>query len=150
MDDTLYRFQSLDTLIEEVHTLFDQWERSEHRPPAIALRTMYLVKLAVHEWVANLIQHASFNHAPPQVQLRIRPSGSDVCCMIADNSDGFDLQAYFETAPSALQAFPERGTGLLILQSCTEELSYERTSDGFNRLSFRVSADQDSWLSILY
>jgi serine/threonine-protein kinase RsbW len=150
MDDTLYRFQSLDTLIEEVHSLFDSWEQSERRPPAVSLRTVYLVKLAIHEWVANLVQHASFDDSSPQVHLRIRPADSDLYCMIADNSDGFDLQAYFDEAPSALQAFPERGTGLLILQSCTEELSYERTADGFNRLSFRVSADQDSWLSIQF
>jgi serine/threonine-protein kinase RsbW len=150
MDDTLYRFQSLDTLIEEVHDLFDRWEHTEHRPPSVSIRTMYLVKLAVHEWVANLVQHASFDGGTPRVHLRIGTDGGDVRCMIADNSSGFDLQAYFDQAPSALQAFPERGTGLLILQSCTEELSYERAPDGFNRLSFRVSADQDSWLSIQF
>ena len=149
MDDTLYYFRSLDTLIEEVHDLFDRWERPGEHPQGVELRTMYLVKLAVHEWVANLIQHATFA-ASPHVRLRLRADGGDVCCTIADNSDGFDLDEYYAQAPATLPTFPDRGTGLLILQSCTEELSYRRSNDGFNILSFRVAADQDSWLSIQF
>ena len=150
MDDTLYRFQSLDTLIEEVHDLFDRWEHPESSSAEIDMRLMYVVKLAVHEWMANLIQHATFNSDQPYVDLRIHAEPSGASCTIADNSLGFDLEAHLDQAPNAIQAFPERGTGLLIIQSCTQDLSYERTSDGYNRLSFCVSADQDSWLSIQF
>jgi len=150
MDDTLYRFNSLNTLIEEVHDLFDRWAHTEPSSSEIDLRVLHLVKLAVHEWMANLIQHATFNSTTPCVHLRIRVEPGGAACMIADNSQGFDLKTRLEQAPDAIQAFPERGTGLLIIQSSTEDLSYERTSDGYNRLSFCVSADRDTWLSIQY
>lgn len=145
-----YQFRSFDTLIDQVHGLFDAWEAESVFPDAIGLRTVYLLKLAVHEWLANLIQHADFNGAAPHVAMCVHSEGNALHCRIEDNSKGFDLNAYLSNAPPAIDAFPERGTGLLILQSCTEDLTYESLDSGVNRLSFTVSANQDPWLSIQF
>ena len=150
MEAYTYRFHAIDTIVDEVHRLFDEWESEGAEPPIDSVRTLYMLKVAVHEWVANLVQHAHFEDVEPYVALHLQGEEDRLRCHIDDNSTGFDLGSYYASIPEALQTFPERGTGLLILQSCTEDLHYLRLPDGTNRLTFLVSTDQDPWLSIQF
>ncbi|MDX1546254.1 MAG: ATP-binding protein [Rhodothermales bacterium] len=148
MDAQTHHFRNLDTVIDQVHGLFDAWE--ELLPPRIDVNLLYQLKLAVHEWLANLVQHANFETEAPDVSLTVEPDGDRLRCVIEDNSDGFVLDAHLEIEPEYLDSLPERGMGLLILKICTEKLEYQRSEyGGFNRLAFYVSAEQEAWPDIL-
>jgi serine/threonine-protein kinase RsbW len=146
MDSVTHHFQDLDTLIEQVHDLFDTWEGKAYSPDAQALTTLYQVKIAVHEWLANLVQHANFEDETTEVSMRIERMDNRIFCVIEDNSDGFVLDEHLEIEPEYLESLPERGMGLLILKICTEDLLYKSGDfEDNNRLEFYVSADQDQW-----
>ena len=154
MDSQTYHFQDLDTIVDQVHALFEVWE-AEHLPAAMDVGLLYQTKLAVHEWLANLVQHANFETEVSDIALTIQPVQERICCIIEDNSDGFVLDTHLEIEPDYLDSLPERGMGLLILKICTEDLTYQRSElGGYNRLQFYVSADhsadEDSWTPIPY
>lgn len=150
MDTQVHYFINLDTLISELYTLFDQWEQEEYLDDDVKFRTFYLFRLATHEWLANLIQHANFQGERPQISFKASFEENRVQCIIEDNAEFFDLEGYLRQTPNVLDAFPERGMGLLILRSCTQDLSYTEVRPHVNRLSFLVSADQDPWLNIQF
>ena len=147
MDSHKHQFLNLDTVIDKVHALFDAWETEGYLPSSVNVATLYQLKLAVHEWLANLVQHANFEGDSTTVTLKVEPVDDRLFCVIEDNSDGFVLDSHLNIEPEYLDSLPERGMGLLILKICTEELTYERTeARGYNRLHFYVSAEQDPWL----
>lgn len=148
MDYISHRFHDPDTLIDRVHGLFEQWEADGTFSPQLDAISLHRLKLAVHEWLANLIQHAEFDHRTPEVTLHLRTDGRYVQCAIDDNSEGFDLDRHLSARREILDAFPERGMGLLMIKSCTEDLSYRQLGPALHRLEFSVSADQDPWLNI--
>jgi serine/threonine-protein kinase RsbW len=138
------RFTDLGTVIDQLHTLFGVW----HRESLMYAHSLDLMKVAVHEWVANLVQYADFQGRHPEIYLEVSPNGQEVHCRIEDNSEGFDLAAQLLQKAGNLSAFPERGMGLLMLQACSDNLTYTRTEIGRYRLEFSVSAAQDPWLNI--
>ena len=147
MDSQTHHFLNLDTIIDQTHALFDAWEAEESLPAMTRLATLYQLKLAVHEWMANLVQHANFEDDPTRVSLTVKPVGDRLFCAIEDNSDGFVLDSHLNIEPEYIDSLPERGMGLLILKICTEDLTYQRNEEGgCNRLAFYVSAEQDPWL----
>ncbi len=148
MHSAIQCYNDLDTLIDEVHGLFERWDTGDLLPSGVDLDTLQLVKLAVHEWLANLVQHADFAGHQPEVRVNITPHPEEVHCIIIDNSTGFDLYAQLGIREALLQPCPERGMGLLMLDACTRELSYAATTEGHFRLEFTVTADQDPWLNI--
>jgi serine/threonine-protein kinase RsbW len=131
-----------------VHALFDHWENSGIFSPAFDADKVQLMKLAVHEWLANLVQHADFKDRTPDIRLDIMPNGKRVRCVIEDNSEGFDISNRMDERREALSGGPERGMGLLILDAATEYMHYNRDDSGRCRLEFSVSADTDPWLNI--
>ena len=146
MDSVTHHFQDLDTLIEQVHDLFDTWEGDAQLLGSFSLTTLYQVKIAAHEWLANLVQHANFEQDTTDVSLLIKPVDDRIFCAIEDNSDGFVLDEHLEIEPEYLDSLRERGMGLLILKICTEDLLYHgENMEANNRLEFYVSADQDQW-----
>jgi serine/threonine-protein kinase RsbW len=145
---TQQHFRDLESVIDEVHALFDHWENSGIFSPAFDQDKVLLMKLAVHEWLANLVQHADFGGKPPEILLQVTPNGKRVRCIIEDNSKGFDIQSHFEKRRNELKVMPERGMGLLMLDAATEYMRYGQNGDGRHRLEFSVSADQDPWLNI--
>lgn len=146
MDSQTYHFHDLTTVIDQVHGLFETWEAEPPSSVATDHGLLHQLKLAVHEWLANLVQHASFENGLTQVSLTIRPEDDGVECVIEDNSNGFVLDAHLNIEPEYLDSLPERGMGLLILKICTDGLTYQRSEyGGYNRLQFFVSADQDAW-----
>ena len=147
-DYKTYHFSGSHKMIDEIHALFERWDSKQPFDPPIEPSLLHTVKLAVHEWLANLVQHASFNGNQPQVSLAFRPNGSHLHCVIEDNSEGFDLDGQLSARPEILDAFPERGMGLLMIKACTEHLVYSECAQGSHRLEFSVSADHDPWLNI--
>lgn len=145
---TRQHFQDLERVIDEVHALFDHWESSGIFSPAFDADKVQLMKLAVHEWLANLVQHADFSGRTPDIRLDIMPNGKRVRCVIEDNSNGFDIVTRMDERRRALPGMPERGMGLLILDAATEYMHYHRDDAGRHRLEFSVSADKDPWLNI--
>lgn len=153
-----HRFVELDTLIDGLHALFEQWLASAEVPrpsptegdggTRVAVETLEQLRLATHEWLANLIQHADFEGRSPDIRLSARLNAHSVECVIEDNSAGFDMERQLQLREERLEALPERGMGLLMLRACAQDLVYECTPGDVNRLTFVISADQDPWLNI--
>lgn len=137
IDDASYDTACLSHLIDHVHSVFDAPER----PQGVGMLSAdhwLISKLLVHEWVANLVQHAQFGDRNPEIVINFESAGngSTVRYVIEDNSMGFDLATYLEGQTSVREPLPERGMGLLILSTCSEEIVYRRVNEGKNRLEF--------------
>lgn len=148
MVTTRHRFSDLDNVMDEVHSLFEHWEEDGLFEPLFDRDKIQLIRLAVHEWMANLVQHADFSDRTPEIILDLHPNGERVRCVIEDNSEGFDLDVKLLDRMNGLDKYPERGMGLLMLNAATEFLDYRRGTNGHHRLEFSVSADDNPWLSI--
>lgn len=135
-----HRFEDLESMIDQVHRLFDKWEQDWLCANG-SRESLYRAKLAVHEWLANLVQHAQFPEKP-EVLLKVKREEGDLECVIEDNSNGFDLAGQMQSRHKLAEAFPERGMGLLLLQACAQDLSYRRVEEGRQRLRFRVADGQ--------
>jgi serine/threonine-protein kinase RsbW len=130
MEPVSHRFDRLGTSIDELHALFDAWAQDNPFAPSLGAYGLEVMRLAVHEWVANLVQHASFGGREGLIQLDLVPHPQRLRCFIADNSEGFDFdgqlgvqramvrQGYLNGLP------PERGRGLMMLAAFTEGLTY--------------------------
>jgi serine/threonine-protein kinase RsbW len=148
MTSTKLRSRDLTTLIDHVHEFFESWESRADGVASFDPDTLQRTKLAVHEWLANLIQHAEFDNRVPDIRIEFRPNGQSIQCVIEDNSAGFDLDGQLHIRKNALDVCPERGMGLLMLQACTAGLSYYQTDNDRQCLEFEVSSAQDPWLNI--
>ncbi|MEL6445293.1 MAG: ATP-binding protein [Bacteroidota bacterium] len=148
---TLHRFTDLDSVIDEVHGLFSHWQEAGTFEPSLSSFMLEVVKLAVHEWVANLVQHAQFGGTAPEIALSMWPGADRLRCTIEDNSQGFDLQRQLTLQTLHLTGHkpPERGRGLLMVMACTNDLSYTTTSEGRQRLEFWIDgADDDLCMTV--
>jgi anti-sigma regulatory factor (Ser/Thr protein kinase) len=137
-----HRFTRLDQAIDEVHALFDAWAESGALATALDEDGASVLRLAVHEWVANLVQHAAFP-AGAEVTLDVDVAGDAVRCVVEDTSVGFDFAGQVEQQHAIFNAPApsERGRGLLMLITCTEDLSFRpATADSRQRISFSVRA----------
>jgi serine/threonine-protein kinase RsbW len=148
MEVTRQQFQQLDAVIDELHGLFELWEREDALLSHLDPDTIQLFRLAVHEWVANLVQHADFGEREPEITMDVIPNGRRVRCIIEDNSEGFPFPEQIDVQRNALTPFPERGMGLLMLNAATEYFEYSQTREGRRRLEFTVSSEADPCLDI--
>jgi len=148
MEVTTQHFHGLDAIMDELHALFDTWESDGALHSHLDANTVQLLRLALHEWVANIVQHADFADNEPRVTLQIVPNGRRVKCIVEDNSNGFPFMKELALRERALEPFPERGMGLLMLDAATESFTYAHSEDGRQKLEFTVSGDKESWLNI--
>ncbi|GMQ82511.1 MAG: ATP-binding protein [Rhodothermia bacterium] len=148
MEITRQSFQELDGVIDDLHKTLDRWESNGAFTSELEPDTVQLVKLAIHEWVANLVQHADFGDVRPEIILDIYPNGQSIRCVIQDNSQGFDAAKHLRIRMENLEPLPERGMGLLMLDAATDYFEYLRSENGLHRLEFSVSSDMDPWLNI--
>ena len=134
------RFHDLARVVDDVHAVFDGWVEGNAFAGALDQFGLLVMKLAVHEWIANLVQHASFGGRLPEITLTVRPERGGLHCAIEDNSDGFDFRGQVTAQAETVngEAPPERGRGLLMLLACTEELAYEGADGGSQRLAFVI------------
>lgn len=135
-----HSFSDLDTVTDEVHALFDVWTEEGRFQNALQEESVDVLRLAVHEWIANLVQHASFSDGVG-ITLDIEPGGDGVRCSIEDTSAGFDFARQVEEQQAILDAPApsERGRGLLMLMMCTQDLAFTEAAGGApQRIAFTV------------
>lgn len=147
-----FHFRDFDRVIDQVHDLFDAWTEAGAFRPALEAEGLDVLRLAVHEWVANLVQHASFA-GPRDVWLTVEAAGDVVRCTVEDTSDGFDFADQLERQREALDrpAPSERGRGLLMLITCAEDLGYRPARPGVNqRVTFTVRGRAGGALDVLF
>jgi len=141
-----HTFNDIDLVTEQVHGLFDGWVQSTPPDDSLKRYGLLVMKIAVHEWIANLVQHAAFKIQPPLIRLVISPRSSGLHCLVEDNSEGFDFETQIaEQSRKLNNPVPsERGRGLLMMLACTEEFVYETNGDGLQHLEFIVRPPVDS------
>ncbi len=147
-----FEFQDLDQVIDQVHALFDEWAEGGEFKDALDPEGLDVLRLAVHEWLANLVQHARFE-GTPSIMLHVEMDADVVHCSIDDSSHGFDFAGQLETQKAVLDAPApsERGRGLLMLVTCTEELDFRpRSGDVPQHIEFSVRRSTASFLSALF
>ncbi len=150
MYNTMHYFTDLDTIVDDVHGLFDRWQSQYSEQEPFSLDTLLTAQLAVHEWVANLQRHARFAVAHPRVGVCVSPSNNGLACVVEDNSVGFDLATYLADNPELTDIMPERGMGLHWINACANDLRYQQAPEGGQQLAFFVGANQDSCLDIQF
>ena len=82
-----HTFNDIDLVTEQVHGLFDGWVQSTPPDDSLKRYGLLVMKIAVHEWIANLVQHAAFKIQPPLIRLVISPRSSGLHCLVEDNSE---------------------------------------------------------------
>ncbi len=150
------QLSNLDTAIAEVHPLLEAWGREVALALPVEERLLDRMRLAIHEWIANLVQHADFGGRQPLVELRLTLEGHELHCVVEDNSRGFDFgrQLDQQRAKLAAEHLAERGRGLLIMLDGTDDLRYfplpaaSTTGEPRQRLEFWISVTPQSCLSI--
>jgi serine/threonine-protein kinase RsbW len=143
-------YTNLDRALDEVRTMIEEWSASMDDATEPSGETIRYTQLVLHEWIANLLQHADFDGAPPSIQIRLANEDQKIRCAVVDNSSGFDLTDRLPAEREAMDDLPERGMGLRIIDACTDDLSYVPTDGGRHRLEFSIPADHDPWLSMLF
>ncbi|MEM1042810.1 MAG: ATP-binding protein [Bacteroidota bacterium] len=140
------RFTDLETVVAEVHPLLDAWGRDAAFAFTLGETRLHRIKLVIHEWIANLVQHADFEARTPLIDLSLTLNAQDVHCVIEDNSNGFDFgqQITVQRAKLEDEVMAERGRGLLIMLNGTDDLRYfplpAAASEPRQRLEFWISA----------
>lgn len=142
-------YTDLDRAIDEVRSLSGEWPTFLENG-TIDDETLHCTCLVLHEWIANLHQHAQFQKSSPKVKIRLTCEDSRVAGSVLDNSDGFDLASYLPADDEDLEPFPERGMGLRIIETCTDKLSYAPTEDGLHCFEFIIPSDHDPWMNTLF
>jgi len=107
-------------------------------------------QVVLHEWLANLVQHADFEERSPEIRVQIRVEKRTITCTVTDNSRGFDLQSQLAEQRNSAQALPERGMGLRIINACTQSCTYRPMDNGWHRFKFSIPADHEPWLTMLF
>lgn len=140
----LHAFSDLDHVTDEVHALFDVWTEEGRFEGALQPVGVDVLRLAVHEWIANIVQHAAFPGAV-EVVLDVEVDGDGVRCVIEDSSAGFDFATQIERQQALLDgpAPSERGRGLLMLVTCTEGLGFREAAPGVRQRIAFVVRDPD-------
>lgn len=112
-------------------------------------RTRHYLQLIVHEWIANLVRHATFED-PPRISLRVFVDSTCVQCEITDNSMGFDLGYILSKMKTNTSPFPEAGMGLRIIDACTDEVSYRSELPLLHRFAASIPYDHEPWMNVLF
>ena len=143
-------YSDLDRALDEVRSVLHDWSTTLDETSAPSGETIRYTQLVLHEWIANLLQHADFAGRSPSIEIRLTTHKRHVTCTVVDNSEGFDLEDRLPERDEAMEELPERGMGLRIIDACTGELSYTSPEAGTCRFEFSIPADHDPWLSMLF
>ena len=143
------KYTDLDRAVDEVQSLSDTWPVARLNG-SLDAEMIHCTSLVLHEWIANLHQHADFCGDAPTVEVRLAVQERRVHGSVVDNSEGFDLDAHSPSEDEDLDVLPERGMGLRIIKTCTDDLSYTQTGEGLYCFDFIIPADHDPWLNTLF
>ena len=128
--------------VEWMHAHFRHLEE-EHPPAAPPRGCLHRARLALHEWLSNLSRHADFERRTPDLLIHLTLTPERICCVVEDNSAGFDLPAQLEGKEHVFEEMPERGMGLQIISACVETLTYTMLRPCQHRFEFHVVAPED-------
>ncbi|MCS7081739.1 MAG: ATP-binding protein [Bacteroidetes bacterium] len=127
------RFHNLETITEELLDQFAHWlAQPDGLMRVLGEEGLLKLRLIVHEWVANLVEHAVFNGKGPEIVLEFEttePRG--VCCRIYDNSLGFDWDRCAQQSAALDDLEAERGRGLAFIQALSKRVLYQ-SREGWN------------------
>jgi len=143
-------YTDLDRALDEVRSVLDEWSSEQEISSTLDDETVHYTQLVLHEWIANLLQHADFQDRTPTVQIELTTENRHITCTVTDNSEGFDLAEQLPEQEDVMDDLPERGMGLRIINACTDRLSYTSMESGRHRFEFSIPADHDPWLSMLF
>jgi len=143
-------YSDLDRALDEVRSFLYDWSAEIDDATAPRAETIRYTQLVLHEWIANLLQHADFDGRAPVVEIRLTAKNQHITCAVTDNSEGFDLRERLPSQEETMEKLPERGMGLRIINACTGDLSYTSTKAGRYCFKFSIPADHDPWLSMLF
>ncbi len=151
MDPIKQRFSDLERALNTTHLLFEDWMDGAPAPATLPDdETLQHARLVLHEWLANLVQHADFQERTPEVVIYVHPEQNMVRGTVVDNSEGFPMEHRLEAQTTNALPFPERAMGLRFISACTDTLSYDRTADGRYQFSFSILINHTPWLSNLF
>lgn len=150
METITRQFDDPKVAINDIRSLFREWLETNAQPSGPSQEALEHAKLVLHEWLANLAQHADFEKRSPDVSVRIRRNEERIHCAVTDNSNGFELKSALDEQHEHSEPFPERMMGLRIIDACAEDLSYERLNDELHRLEFSISSNHSPWLNNLF
>ena len=140
-----FAFRNLGTVTDDVHALFDGWDADGTMDASLDPTGALVLRLAVHEWIANLVQHAYFRREPRiAMDIAFEPAG--VAVAIEDSSEGFDFAQQLGTQRALLDspAPSERGRGLLMLITCADDIGFRPASNGQSqRIAFAIRPPHD-------
>ncbi|MFB6249175.1 MAG: ATP-binding protein [Salinibacter sp.] len=142
-------YSDLNYALDEVRPVIEEWSASVDGAEPCG-ETIHYTQLVLHEWIANLLQHASFDEQSPSLRIRLACEDQRIRCVVVDNSSGFDLADRLPVEQEAMEDLPERGMGLRMIDACTDDLSYAPMDDGRHRFEFSIPADHDPWLNKLF
>ena len=130
--------------------LRDAWpEASQDVQSMPPRRVGHYLQLIVHEWVANLVRHATFSDSP-RICLRVLLHNEAAHCEIIDNSTGFDLAYVLSTIKANASPLPEAGMGLRIIDACTGDVSYRKESPLRHHFTASIPYDHEPWMNVLF
>ena len=138
-------FSDLESMVDGAHALFREWDGERRFYPPATPEALERARLAMHEWLANIVQHADFEERQPEVRIRVGVVADRLRCIVEDNSAGFDMsgrvQSGRELMENLLEILPQRGMGLMIIEASTEGLKYRDLAEDRHLLEFYVSAE---------
>ncbi len=140
-----FTFSDLEAVTDDVHALFDGWDADGTMGRSLDPTSALVLRLAVHEWIANLVQHAYFRRAP-LIQLDISFEDGGVAVALEDSSEGFDFAQQLGTQRAILNspAPSERGRGLLMLITCANDIGFRPATRGHSqRIAFAIRPPHD-------
>lgn len=143
-------YTNLNRALDEVRSALEEWAAGQEAATAPSDDMVHHTQLVLHEWIANLLQHASYGDRSPELKIHASAEDRHITCTVVDNSEGFDLAERLSQAEEAAENLPEGGMGLRIISACTDRLSYTSTESGRYRLEFSIPADHDPCLSTLF
>lgn len=147
-----FAFTDLDRAVDRFHALCDVWARGGPYVERLGADGLHVLRLTVHEWIANLVQHACYPDER-EITFTIDVDGDAVRCVIEDTSAGFDFAAQIEHQQALLSAPApsERGRGLLMLVSCAEDLAFRPAAPGVRqRVAFALRDPAGGDLAALF
>ncbi|NND71675.1 MAG: hypothetical protein HKN43_08850 [Rhodothermales bacterium] len=144
MQSVKLRLTNRITMVDEVHEYIQKWEVDNGYSDKVLL-----LRIALQEWISNLLLHADFGDRPIEVILDTWVDGELIKCSIEDNSVGFDLEGE-NSDPTIVEHDGDRGRGLWMMrQVASEGLSYEPIGKSRHKLTLSIGDNPDLWDRIL-
>lgn len=150
MSAFMKEYHDLDHALDDLRGAVQEWSSNLDGRQEVEGETVHCACLVLHEWIANLHRHASFQVQSPTIKVRLSLQDRLLSCSVTDNSEGFDLETHLPSAEDPPEALPEGGMGLRIIRSCTDSLSYTTGEDGLQHFQFSIPFDHDPWMNTLF